>query len=495
MTVRRGFVWFLLLNLLVWTLVSQLRISLPMDTQEAIVWGKYSWLGTTKHPPLSGIVAYVFYRLCGNWDGSMYLLSQLCVVLGVVYIYRLAKLFLNPTKAMLAALLQFGVIYYDFSSVEFNVNVLSLALWPMCAYYFWRAYTENHLRDWLLFGMFCALNILNKYVSALQILSFALFVLWSGNTFSLLKNYKPYAAIFLCLLVLMPHLYWLMMNNFETLNYFAARSGGGKISGPWGHAVYPLKFIGAQILFCATALLTYLSFYGKNKCAAPVSLKSIFSRQNDQQGTAAKFIFSGTIAPIAIFALISLINGHALKSMWGFPCLYMLGIFVFYFFPLQWSISKEKTFMKIMLAWSMVFACAYALQCLLTKSNRFTSDCRQIVSVLEQKWQENFAHKPLKYVGGSEWTVNMVNLYASHDVKPMVWLSPKNNPWLDREDFEQNGALLVTEDLGAYEQMRKNYPISEPQKITLEYRNYFGKTKYKDMFYGFYMPKEQIDEK
>ena len=140
MTLKKRFGLFLLCNLVLWSVVPLLRLSLPMDTQEAIVWGKYSLLGTTKHPPFSGIIAYYFYLLFGKFDGAMYLLSQIFTALGVVYIYKLARLFVDEYKAVLAAMLQFGIIYYDFSSVEFNVNVISLALWPMCTYYFWQAY-------------------------------------------------------------------------------------------------------------------------------------------------------------------------------------------------------------------------------------------------------------------------------------------------------------------------------------------------------------------
>ena len=63
MSIKKKFGIFLLFNLILWSIVPLLRLSLPMDTQEAIVWGKYSFLGTTKHPPFSGIIAYYFYMM------------------------------------------------------------------------------------------------------------------------------------------------------------------------------------------------------------------------------------------------------------------------------------------------------------------------------------------------------------------------------------------------------------------------------------------------
>ena len=85
---KKVFVWFLLINGIVWSLVPLLRMSLPMDTQEAIVWGKFCLWGTTKHPPFSGWIAYDFYKMLGSWDGALYILSQLCIVCGIFYIYK-----------------------------------------------------------------------------------------------------------------------------------------------------------------------------------------------------------------------------------------------------------------------------------------------------------------------------------------------------------------------------------------------------------------------
>ena len=66
MDIKKKWGLFLFFNLMLWSVVPLLRLSLPMDTQEAIVWGKYSLLGTTKHPPFSGIIAYYFYSQAKN---------------------------------------------------------------------------------------------------------------------------------------------------------------------------------------------------------------------------------------------------------------------------------------------------------------------------------------------------------------------------------------------------------------------------------------------
>ena len=480
----KKFMWLLIFSFVVWSVVPMLRLSLSMDTQEAIVWGKYCLWGTTKHPPFSGWVAYLWYGLFGQTDKAMYALSQIFVILGIIYIYRLARCFLSQNAAILAAALQFGIIYYGFSTPEFNVNVISVGLWPMCAFYFWRAYTQNKLFDWLLFGVLVALNLLNKYVGAMLLIALGTFVLCDKGILRLLKNIKVYVAILVSVFLIFPHIYWLWQNDFESFNYISSRSHGGNITSFWRHLIYPLKFLSAQILFALPALITYRYFYNKNKM-----LESKAESKNNI--TSARFIFCTALIPAAIFALICLITGNAAKSMWGFPCLFMWGIALCYFAPFKTDDKTVNKLLNTMFVWVALFAIAYGTQCVLTTSMRYQTKVRQVAQAFEQKWAEH-TDKPLEYVGADVWFGDIMALYASHEIKPMIWLKPQNNPWFDEADFKQKGALLIAADDWEYTQYEKMYgtAVSTPQKMKLAFKNYFGKTKEKEILYGFYEPWE-----
>ena len=84
------------------------------------------------------------------------------------------------------------------------MNVISVGLWPMCASYFWRAYTRNKWGDWLLFGLLVGVNLLNTYVGALLLVALGVFVLSDKGCWKLLKNIKVYAAAAVALGVLFP---------------------------------------------------------------------------------------------------------------------------------------------------------------------------------------------------------------------------------------------------------------------------------------------------
>ena len=474
---EKNFHIFLFVNLIFWTLIPCLRESLPMDTQEAIVWGKYSLWGTTKHPPLSGWIAYPFFEIFQRNDWSMYLLSQLFIFFSIIYIYKLAKLFLDEKKALLASILQFGIIYYNFSSVEFNVNLVSLVLWPACAYHFWKAYQYDKIHDWLLFGLVAGLNILNKYVGGLLLLAIGLFIISDKHFFKIIKNYKVYISIILGILLISPHLYWLYENNFEMLNYIATRNKSGEITSIFKHIVYPLKFIGAQILFRLPTLITYFLFYYFSQKQLP--------RTNSTEG---KFILILGLFPLLFFVFISMIKGTPLKSMWGFPCLFLAGITLCYFFPIE---TREKVYKKMfitMICWSFIFGLAYILQISLTRSERFHTNCPQFTKTMTEKWLQKTNGKPLEYTVSEGWFSNIMSIQSSYQIKPMIWMKPKSNPWFDENDFHQKGAMIITSNLPEYEGYKNMYPgkVSEPEIIEMEFHNFFGKSKIRKVYYGYY---------
>lgn len=487
--IMKKFAALLLFSFVLWSVVPMLRLSLSMDTQEAIVWGKYCLWGTTKHPPFSGWVAYWFYELFGKSDKVMYALSQIFVLLGVIYIYKLAECFLGKLAAVAAAALQLGIIYYGYSTPEFNVNVISVGLWPMCAYYFWLGYTQNRWCDWLLFGLLVGLNLLNKYVAAILLAALGIFVISDRNVPKLIKNIKVWMAAGVAILLIAPHIWWLYENDFTAFNYIVGRNHGGSITSIWGHLIYPLKFLGAQVLFAAPALLTFAWFsrkYGMSKNGG-----AIFWLECDRQRTVSLFILCMAAVPVLLFALICLISGNAAKSMWGFPCLFMWGTALFYFIPTAENEKNVRKLLNVMFVWVSLFAVAYGAQCLLTTSQRYQTKVEQTAQMFEQKWAEH-TDKPLEYVGADVWFGDIMALYGTKEIKPMIWMKPQNNPWFDKADFEKSGALLIATDDWEYAQYKKMYgkAVSKPLKTTLEFKNYFGKTKTKEVWYGFYEPWE-----
>jgi 4-amino-4-deoxy-L-arabinose transferase-like glycosyltransferase len=448
-----------------------------MDSIEAVVWGQYCDWGTNKHPPLSGWLAYAFYTLGGGSAYGVYALSQICVLTGFAYLYRLSRFFFDREKAVVSVMLLEGVIYYGFSAPEFNVNVVSLALWPMTAYYAYRALTENKLRDWLLLGFVAGLNLLNKYVGGFVLAALALAVLFEPSMRKRLRAVGPYLAALTALVVIFPHVYWLYQHDFFVIDYFLGRGGQGA-SLPFGlsHAVYPLKFLGAQILFSAGTLLIYL--YATNKAEKETDLMSPFQR---------RFVIWLGIVPFVLMFVFSVLTGMKLKSMWGFPVLYMLGIVLQTFRPYKMSARVFDRFQKGV--YLLMILMAVALACIFTfnKSDKVHLDAALYGNRIEDLWRQQNGDRPFKYVAGDVWWADNAALYSPSRPKPVIWGDLSKNPWFDANDFARSGALMIAAGVAEYKALAQTLgSTDEPEVMEIELKNLIGQTKRKTLYYGFF---------
>lgn len=470
---------FLVIYFFVWSLLPLLRQALPMDTIEAVGWGMNCILGTNKHPPFSGWLAHFFYNIIGfQTPYSLYALSQFCVMVSFIYVYRLAKEFVSKEKAMYSVMILAGCIYYGYSAIEYNVNVLSLALWPMTVFYFSKALKKDNLTDWALTGLFAGLNLFNKYTSGILLFSMGLLMLSSSENRSKLKTFGPYICAFVCVLTILPHLLWLQAHEFFTLNYFAGRGGASGFEN-WPflkHIIYPLKFFFAQILFILGSVLIY--------AFAVHSEKKLSCRADHSQKL---FLFYMGIFPFLMMITLSAILGTKLKSMWGFPCFYLLGLMLFVFVPFKMTPSFRR---KIKRSVYVVFALLVLIQVaviLLNKSDKFHLDQKQFALQMERLWDHNAKGQSFDYVAGDVWWVYNVSLFAPSKPKPMVWADPWQNPWFSMTDFKQKGALVLTSDAMEYQRIRDRLGfVSRPKKCEITIKNRIGKNKKKMLYCGIY---------
>lgn len=467
---------FLIIHFLVWSALPMYRTGAPMDSMEAVWWGKYCLWGTNKHPPLSGFPAYLYYLLFLENTKSIYVLSQSCILVGFIYIYKLALCLLDKEKAVLATMLLEGVIFYNYCSPEYNVNVLSLAIWPANAYYFYRALTEGKTSCWLMVGICSALNILNKYVGGIQLLGMGLYLVFFENGRKYLKSYKPYLTVLVFLLLIAPHFYWLYKHDFFVLNYFASRSGGNKTIESYAilkHFIYPLKFFASMVLYCAASVLIFLT------TGHPEKFKGTIKHNG--------FLFCLGIFPFLFIIVFSALTGNHIKSMWGYPVLYMLGIVLFSFFNVSLNNQLFQKFVKRIYLIMGVLASIYLCVLLFTTSPKYNIDGKQFAAEYTKVWKERTAH-PLKYVIGGVWLTSTMVLESQDKPTPVIGGATNNNPWVDVADFQKNGALVLAENNDEYDNYESIYSnkITPRTEVVLEFKNIMGKIKRKQIYYGFY---------
>ena len=249
---------FIFFHVFLWTLIPSVsNTNLPLDTIEALAWGSNLDWGFNKHPPFSAFVINIFYTIFGSSDWSYYLLSQICVLISFIFIWELSKdFFSNKIFSLLSLLILETIVFFNYTTPEFNVYVCQLPLKASLVYFFWQGVNNVKLKYWILIGILSALGVLTHYSFIFIILSLLIyFIFFFKNSKKLIKYFL--ISFFTFCLILTPHFFWLLENNFETINYAINRTGIESKTFI-RHFLNPLIFILKQIGMIILFLIAFL---------------------------------------------------------------------------------------------------------------------------------------------------------------------------------------------------------------------------------------------
>ena len=268
--INKLFYIFILIHLILWTLTPALtNRNLPLDNIEALAWGSNLDWGFNKHPPGSAFFSEMFFKIFGPQDWAFYLLSQIFVAISFIFVFKFAEeLFKDKTLSLISVLLLEGIYFYNFTSTEFNVNVCQLPFWALCVYYSWKLFDKQEVtfKDCFLLGVFAAIGFLSKYLFiylliAIDLLFFYIIFIKKYQKF----DFKYLISLEIFIVLLIPHLIWLTKNDYTTIIYGLERTGleNSNLS---DHIIYPLLFLGKQILILTPFILllvplSFLSFF------------------------------------------------------------------------------------------------------------------------------------------------------------------------------------------------------------------------------------------
>ena len=203
---------------------SLLQNVLGADTLLAFSNGAQKSLGNSTQPPLSGWLTYAVSFVGNHKDWVLYLATQLCCVVSVLYVYKSARVFYDEFAAGTAALLCCFTFFYNPSTVDFCSYPLTVMLIPVAAYNFFKALKDDKALNWVALGIFSAAGILNSYIFILVVLAFAVILFRNSDNRRHLKNIKLYVSMAVMLLAIYFHFKWLWFNDFITVKALLDRS-------------------------------------------------------------------------------------------------------------------------------------------------------------------------------------------------------------------------------------------------------------------------------
>ena len=416
--INNYFFVFIFAHLLIWTLVPSLtNINLPLDTIEALAWGSNLDWGFNKHPPFSAFAVEFIFLIFGNEDWAYYFLSQIFVVISFVVIFKLSKeIFNDSTKAFVSVILLEGILFYNFTTPEFNVNVSQMPFWALSAYLTWRCVKYDKTRDFLFLGIVIGCGILSKYLFlylALCIKFYFIYLIFFKKRKIKLKNLFVTGPV--ALFVITPHLIWLIENEFVTIFYGLERTGGnGDIT---DHIFLPILFLLKQISILIPFLIMVFFLLKKYKLKIQKNEKTVY-------------LFFICILPVILMFLTSAFMGAKIRTMWMTPFYLFFGVFFIEYFKKHVDFKKFKRFFVVFSFLFIVSPLLYLSVSLIDETKRTDYPGREISRLVQNKWDDNFVNE-IKIVIGDEWSAGNLSYHLKS--RP-IWINDLGKKIMEIKD-------------------------------------------------------------
>ncbi|HEY6994578.1 MAG TPA: glycosyltransferase family 39 protein [Xanthobacteraceae bacterium] len=446
---QAAFAAFLALHLVVWTALPPLLYpNLPLDLIEALTYGREWQLGYDKLPPLPWWLIELLHQTLGI-EVAYYALAQVAVVGAFAAVWVTARPLVGAVGALVAVLILDGLHYFHFTAAKFNHDVIELPLWALAGYAFHAGLRRGRMGDWALLGLMLGLALWAKYFVVVLAAPMALFLLFDRDARRALATPGPWIALVIALVVMAPHLLWLVRNDFLPFAYASARAA--PVRGLFDHVLHPFMFAVGQLGFLLPSLLIAAAWLwprpepgeaAAGDTAAPDGAKAdAFDR---------RIVTLLAFGPFATTAALSALTGRGTIAMWGYPLWLFLGL---------WIVLEGRTAVtsarltRVATAWAAVFA-LFALVFVASYSVLPAIDHRyravfypgnRLADELARRFRAATGAR-LTYVIGTMWDGGNVAHYAREQPRVLIDGDPRRAPWIDLGDLRSKGAVVVWTD-------------------------------------------------
>ncbi len=422
------------------------------DMLENYAWGQNMAWGSTKHPPLFAWVTGLWFDIFPTQDTAYYLLSYLNVAIGLLGVYRLAHALRLPDLALASVMLLCMAFPYSTLASKFNANAILLSVWPWVAVAWLHSVRNVGRSGWLwsaALGLLSALAMLGKYYSGVFLLGIFLAAWASQAGRHWLVTRKPWLALLVFGMCLLPHLQWLHAHDYVTLRYVGEQ--GAKDGTDWPQlykfAIAPMAYWLLPWLLCAWLCAPGQPSLLERLRGWPLRLLRCWLPQGRDDT-----LFWLAMLPGLITLVFGVTGFVALSLPWAIP--------VGFGFSLLWlrNLTAAQTdtngiakmtnrLRRYTLAWcllvlliSPLFAWYQAVE----GSYSHYMPRREAASELLKGWHERHPEQPLRWVGGA-WAENALLAFYGDDSIQVVPGVPDQFPATVNPvaNWDQQGGLLL----------------------------------------------------
>jgi 4-amino-4-deoxy-L-arabinose transferase-like glycosyltransferase len=252
-----------------------------MDVAEAFAWGQKFQLGYGKHPPLSGWVAGLWFRIFPAADWATYALAMATLGCGLVLCWLISLRVVDRRRAFFVVVMLALYPIFNFKGFKYNPDLLQLVTLPLLVLAYLNAFEKRTVRSGLWLGLAGALALMTKYWVLTMIGAIGLAALIHPERAKFLRSPAPWVAIATLVVAMIPHLVWLIEVDFVPLTYagdvYSLSSRALAVQLVLGYAGHNLALLAAPVVLAALAAWTP-RWWSKPARQPPAPFAHVWSR-------------------------------------------------------------------------------------------------------------------------------------------------------------------------------------------------------------------------
>ena len=434
---HRAALGFVAVYAITWALYAAIAKSsqaINADMGEMLIWARELALGYPKHPPFLAWVLRVWFTIFPLEDWAYYLLSAVNLAAGLYVAFVLAGEWLDGPKRAAVPFLLAVIPFYNFLGLKFDQNSALIPLWGLTIWTFVRSVETRHGGYAALAGLLGALSLLTKYWSAFLLLGLALAVLLDRRRNAYFRSGAPYVSSLVGAVVLAPHVYWLVRENFPPLAWVGTRRTSQSVLDALGS----LTEYSAGTLGYAGVAIVLVLLYAQPSWAG--LRDSLFPRKGDRRTAAILFW-----APLLVPILVAFVTHTNLLSLWNTPALNLLPVVLLGSALVNVTRDQVTRIAGVaisVMVLALIASPFIALTTLHAGVENYSAYARPLAQAVGQEWKAS-TDRPLRLLAGPFALVSSVAMYVPDRPSTFADFSRYLSPWVDDRRIAREGIAIV----------------------------------------------------
>jgi Dolichyl-phosphate-mannose-protein mannosyltransferase len=428
---------FIVMHVIVWTLFATISYSsgsLFHDMTETWAWGKEFQLGYYKHPPFYAWVTGLWFQVFPRQDWCFFLLSAVNVAVGLTGVWFLAGRFLAGWTRLAAVLLLAFVPFYNLEAIKFNANAILLSTWPWTAYFFIRSIDSGTMRQGALFGATAAISLLSKYFSLYLLACCLIAALLHPDARKYFRSSAPYAAVAVCALMVAPHIWWEINQDWPALHYASKQIGY-----PYFYVLYHVV---NTVLICMAyqtiaVAAVFVCFRNQTVTLLGCAARSLLKREN-------LWLVALAFGPF-VLTLLSGIAGAIISTRFMIPVFFMMPIAILSAAPFELTLDRFQSMVRIAKVLAVVVLVAspgVTVGRFVRQRDTVKEPRRELAVEVTRLWHEAFGI-PLRIASASEAYGHAIAFYSVDAPSEFTDLRSDRSPWITPARIAAEGLLVA----------------------------------------------------